>query len=314
MTSPSHVGIDVSKEELVVSTTTALVGRFANDRGGHRALVERLKQDAVALIVVESTGRYGQDVAVALFEAGQPVAVVQPGRVRHFAGSLGIRAKSDPIDAEVIARFGEATRPRLFTPTSVEIAALRVLVDRRDQVIDMRVQIQGQLEACTDRSVRNEMRRLLRMFEQREVAYGKKIAQHIAKHERLARLDEALRAESGVGPVTASVLIAHLPELGQVNRQEVAALAGLAPYNRDSGRMAGKRMISGGRKRLRMAMYMAALSAAQRNPGISDMYRRLIAKGKPSIVARIACGRKLLVRLNSIAAKILATPAPPQIA
>lgn len=305
MTSASYVGIDVSKAELVVGTATTGLGRFSNDRAGHRDLVNRLRRLEVSAVVLESTGRYGQDVSVALMAAGFAVAVVPPGRVRHYAKSLGVHAKTDPIDAQVIARFGEATRPRALAPIAPEVTRLRALVDRRDQVIELRKQEQNHLEACGDADIAKELKRSIARLQKIELAYTKRIADHLAGDERLAALSTALQSESGVGLQTAATLLAHFPELGQLNRQHAAALGGLAPFNRDSGPRDGRRSIYGGRRRLRRALYMAAVSASRWNAWVSELYRRLLARGKCAKVALIACARKLLVRLNSIAAKAI---------
>ncbi len=307
-TPPCYVGIDVAKTELVVSTTTERLGKFANDRSGHSELVKRLRRLEVISVVLESTGRYGQDVALALMAAGFTVAVVPPGRVRHFARSIGMHAKTDPIDAEVIARFGEATKPRPLAPIGKEITGLRALVDRRDQIIGLRKQEQGHLEACTDAGVAEELRASIAGLEEAEASYTAKISKHIAEHRDLERVSSALQKESGVGLHTAATLLAHLPELGQLNRQRVAALAGLAPYNRDSGTQDGKRSIYGGRSRLRRALYMAAISASRWNEWVVAMYKRLLQRGKAKKVALIACARKLLIRLNAIAAKAIQPP------
>ncbi len=310
MTSSEYVGIDVAKAELVVSTPSASLGRYGNDAKGHRDLVKRLGRMQVASVVMESTGRYGQDAAVALMAAGFTVAMVQPGLVRHFARSLGVRAKSDPIDAQIIAKFGEATKPRPMSLMPPEITQLRALVDRRDQVVELRKQEQNHLEACTAPRIAKELRTSIARLERSEARYTADIAGHLAAHEHLHRLSQALQTESGVATLTAATLIAHLPELGRINRQQIAALAGLAPYDHSSGTKDGKRSIAGGRKRLRRALYMAAITAARFSTWLSPMYLRLLERGKCKKVATIACARKLLIRLNSIAAKALATPTP----
>ncbi len=308
MTSSEYVGIDVTKVELVVSTPTASLGRYGNDAKGHRDLVKRLGRMQVAAVVLESTGRYGQEVALALMAAGFTVAMVQPGRVRHFARSLGIRAKTDPIDAQVIARFGEATKPAPMVTVPEQITHLRALVDRRSQVVEARKREANQLEACTNAVIAKEIRRNIARLEKVAADYTTAIASHLAADERLNRLSQALQGESGVGIQTAAALIAHLPELGSINRQQVAALAGLAPYNCDSGPHDGKRSISGGRKRLRWALYLAAVTASRFSEWLKPMYCRLRERGKCAKVALIACARKLLIRLNSIAARALAVP------
>lgn len=310
MTTPGiYIGVDVAKAELVVATTTTLLCRVANDRAGHAQLLHRLAGLAVEAVVLESTGSYGQALVSALGDAGVAVAVVQPGRVRSYASSLGVRAKTDPIDAQVIARFGEATRPRLFTPPPPEVLHLRALVERRDQVIEQRKQEQNRLDVMSNPVIAKELRASVKRLRASELAYTKHIAKHIAAHETLRRLSEALQQEAGVGLQTAATLLAHLPELGTLNRQEIAALGGLAPYDQASGTRDGKRAIYGGRRRLRRALYMAAITAGRCSDWLGEVYRKLRERGKPAKVALIACARKLLVRLNSIAAKALREPA-----
>lgn len=309
MTTPgTYIGVDVAKAELVVATPTTLMCRVANDRAGHAQLLHRLAGMTVEAVVLESTGSYGQALVTALVEAGVAVALVQPGRVRSYASSLGVRAKTDPIDAQVIARFAEAIKPRLFKPSSPAVLHLRALVDRRDQIIEQRKQDQNRLDVMSDPIIAKELRASVKRLLVNEKAYTQHIAQHIAQHEQLSRLSTALQHESGVGLQTAAALIAHLPELGTLNRQQIAALGGLAPYDQASGSRDGKRAIYGGRRRLRRALYMAAITAGRCSDWLGEVYRKLRERGKPAKVALIACARKLLVRLNSIAAKALKEP------
>ena len=313
MTTPGiYIGVDVAKAELVVATATSVLCRVANDRTGHGELVRRLAGMTVEAVVLESTGCYGQAVVAALMVAGVAVAVVQPGRVRDFARSQGIHAKTDPIDAQVIAQFAAATKLRLYTPLVPERLHLRALVDRRDQLIALRQQEQNHLEANPAPLIAKDLRASIKRLLKAEKTYTKHIADHLAKHTQLARLSEALQNESGVGLQTAATLLAHLPELGTLNRQQVAALGGLAPYNHGSGTHDGKRTIYGGRKRLRRALYLAALSAGRFSTWLKDVYTKLRERGKPAKVAFIACARKLLIRLNSIAANVLKTPTTTQ--
>lgn len=313
MTTPGiYIGVDVAKAELVVATTKDIMCRLTNDPGGDAELVKRLSGMPLAAVVMESTGCYGQATVKSLVAAGIPVAVVQPGRVRHFAHSLGIHAKTDPIDARVIAQFGEATKPRIYTAPTQEVVHLRALVDRRDQIIELRKQEQNHLEAKPAAFIAKDLQASIKRLIKAEKAYTKQIADHIAKHDRLARLSEALQDESGVGLQTAATLLAHLPELGHLNRQQIAALGGLAPYDRSSGTHDGKRSIFGGRKRLRRALYLAAVTAGRCSTWLKDIYQKLLQRGKAKKVALIACARKLLIRLNTIAAKALSEPAAEQ--
>ncbi len=305
MTSSTYIGIDVAKAELVVATPTSFLCTVPNDDAGHGELVKRLRSIQVASVVLESTGVYGHKVAKALCQAGFPVAIVQPGRVRCFAKSCGVLAKTDAIDARMIAQFGESTRPRGCTMPEEQVTRLRALVDRRDQIIEQRKSEQNHLETCADPAIAKEVRRSIARLKKDEAAYTKRIGEHIASDDRMRRLSEALQTESGVALQTVASLLAYLPEIGSLNRQTIAALVGLAPYNRDSGEQRGKRSIYGGRRRLRKALYMAAISASRWNAWVSETYQRLLQRGKLKKVALVACGRKLAIRLNSIAAKVL---------
>ncbi len=307
-TPPPYIGIDVAKAELVVANGDAELFRVPNTSAGHRDLVKRLRQLSPAAVVMESTGPYGRDAAAALTAAGYHVAIVQPGRVRAFAASLGIRAKTDPIDARVIARFAAATKPRCFTPSSAAITRLRALNDRRDQLIDMRIQEENHLESVTDPLVAKDLRANIKRLLAAEKTYTKHMTQAIAHQPELQRLGDRLQQEAGVGFQTAVTLMTHCPELGRLNRQQVAALAGLAPYDRASGKHDGRRAIFGGRQRLRRALYLAAVTASRCSEWLKPYCDRLKAAGKPPKVAIIACARKLLVRLNALAAELLQDP------
>lgn len=305
-TPPVCIGIDVAKAELVVATPTADLCRVPNNAAGLRKLLARLKGLSVAIVVMESTGSYGRSAATALTEAGYQVAIVQPGRVRYFAKSIGILAKTDPIDARVIARFAAATDPRCTSTPAADTTAVRALIDRRDQIIEMRKQEENRLEAIGDATaIAKELQESIERLTATERHYTQRIADHIAAHQRLQRISECLQEETGVGAQTAAVLLAYFPELGTINRQQAAALAGLAPYDRASGTHDGKRAIFGGRRRLRRALYLAAISAARWSPWLKDVYAALRARGKCAKVALIACARKLLVRLNSLVAAVL---------
>lgn len=309
-TSAVYIGIDVAKAELVAASPTMDLCRVVNDPGGFRLLIAHLRSLSVVAVVMESTGCYGREAAAALTAAGYAVAIVQAGRVRHFAASLGIRAKTDPIDARVIARFAEATKPRCTSPASAEVIKLRALVDRRDQVIEMRKQEGNRLESIADPVIAKELKRSIKRLVTAETAYTKQIAACIDAHPEFRRISERLQDESGVGPQTAATLLAHFPELGRMNRQQAAALAGLAPYDHASGTRDGKRAIFGGRKRIRRALYLAAISAARWSPWVKGIYANLRARGKCAKVALIACARKLLVRLNSLVATVLSETQP----
>lgn len=302
MTHVVYVGIDVAKETLDIAVSDRPVLRAANTRAGHGRVIERLQAIPGACAVMESTGIYGRNLAQALQAAGIPVAVVQPGRVRHFALSHGRLAKTDQIDAMMIARFGAAMQPRVLKQASPQIERLRAVSDRRTQVIEDRVREGNRLEACCDAAIAKELRTSIKRLEASEVKLDREIARIIASDAVLAAKNALLQEEPGVGPQTAAVLLAQLPELGTVNRQQISALAGVAPYDNSSGPRDGQRHIRGGRAQVRRAMYLSAVSASRWNSHLSDLYQRLLAKGKKKPLALIACARKLLVRLNTILA------------
>lgn len=302
-TSASYIGIDVAKASLEVASSERVLLRAANTDEGHRQVVELLGTLPVALIAVESTGVYGQGVVRALVAAGLPVAMVQPGRVRYFARSKNILAKTDAIDAKVLADFAQAVKPRRFELPSPQLVRLRAYSDRRDQVVEDRVREKNRLEACTDPDIATLLKASIATLTKHEEDLASEIANIIAGDAVLKTKQQILMNETGIGALTASVLLAQLPELGQVNRQQVGALAGLVPYDRSSGTYDGSRHIYGGRARVREALYMAAISACQWNTHIAGFYQRLLKHGKAKKLAIIACARKLLVRLNSLLAK-----------
>jgi transposase len=296
-----YVGIDVAKESLDVCLL-ADSKRFStsNDSKGFVQLLKALPTPGSCLVVLEATGGYQRAVVAELVASGHQVAVVNPRQVRDFARGLGFLAKTDRLDAEVIARFGQQAQPRSLEKSSGIQQELQQLVTRRRQLIDLRTAETNRLETATTKSV---VKSLLSMIEQLE----KKIRQIEKEMSKLVESDEALQCQAaliesvpGVGAITAATLIAELPELGRLNRQEIAALAGLAPFNRDSGKFHGRRAIWGGRSAVRGVLYMAALSARRCNPVIQDFANRLKDAGKPFKVVLTACMRKLLVILNTI--------------
>jgi transposase len=306
MTTAIYIGIDVAKATLEVGSTRKRLFQVANSTDGHRTLIERLRGLSIAGITIESTGIYGRQCLRALVEAGLPVALVQPGRVRHFARGLGLLAKTDEIDAVVIARFGEAVKPRRYQSPTVAQDQLRAWSDRRSQLVEDRVREENRLEACTDPVVAKALKASIRRLAAAEIAMDRRIAHAIAADDALRAKNAVVRNEAGIGPQTAAVLLSQLPELGLVNRQQISALAGLAPYDQSSGQWQGRRAIYGGRASVRCALYMAALTAVRWNDHIKAIYLRLVERGKDKKLALIACARKLLVRLNSLMAASIA--------
>lgn len=295
------LGIDVSKDWLdLASGENGDTERLNNTDQGIARVLKRASELAVERITVEATGGWETALVAALANAGFPVVVVNPRQVRAYARACGRLAKTDRIDARVLVDFTRAVRPPLRSLPDEQARTLADLLARRQQLLAMRTAEHNRLSLGAKGKVRTNIR-----------AHIKWLDRHLADTDReLQRLIESspvwqarvdlLTSAPGIGPTTARALIGRLPELGQLNPRQIAALAGLAPYNRDSGTLRGKRMIWGGRKEVRQALYMATLSAIRSNPPIRDFYQRLKAKGKPSKVAITACMRKLLVMLNAM--------------
>ncbi len=298
------VGIDVCKQYLEVRVH----GRdedgwqFSNDEVGIGKLLTTLRRLRPTLIVVEATGGYEALVVAEVCAAGLPIAVVNPTRVRRFADSLGRLAKTDHIDAAVIAHFGSVVRPPARTLPSAEEEHLRGLVGRRRQIIAMLTAEKNRLHIgpmCLRAEVQKHIEWLEAELKELEAEMDRMIRRSPIWCEKMA----ILRSVPGVGPVTAVTLLADLPELGTLSRQKIAALVGLAPFNQDSGPKRGKRRIFGGRASVRRTLYMSTLVAIRFNPIIRRFYEKLICRGKPFKVAITACMRKLLVILNAMARK-----------
>jgi transposase len=298
---PQFVGIDVSKAHLdVASHPEGRAFRLPNTAEGVAALADRLKLDAPALVVLESTGGLERAAAVALADAGVPVRVVEPGRVRNYARAIGQRAKTGALDARLIARFAEAAKPEARDLPDESARELRALLDRRRQLVAIRVSEENRLGQGPTAAVRSDLEAhiayLRGQVERLDVAVGEAIE---AEAEWRLR-DEVLRSVPGVGPQTSRMLLGALPELGRISGREAAALAGLAPYADDSGDSSKPRKIAGGRGAVRTALYMAALSAIRFNPTLRAFYRRLRRAGKAAKLALTAVSRKLLTIVNAM--------------
>ncbi|HEY7800637.1 MAG TPA: IS110 family transposase [Hyphomonadaceae bacterium] len=295
------VGIDVSKARLDVHVlASGQAFAVARDGEGLADLVERLRVLRATLIGIEASGGFEMVVAAALAGAGLPVVVVNPAQVRAFAQALGKRAKSDPIDAYVIARFLEATRPPLRSVPDADQQLLADLVARRRQIVQMLGAERQRAKRHTDRRLRRSLERLIRALQKELDEIDSEIDDQMRGSPAWRAADELLQSVPGVGPVVARTLIAELPELGSLTRREVAALAGLAPWTRQSGKWRGKSFIGGGRPAVRTVLFTAALVAARHNDELKTFHQRLIAAGKPKMVALIAVARKLLTMLNAI--------------
>ncbi len=294
------VGIDVAKAGLDVhvlpSGEAFAVGR---DAAGIDALVERLRPLAPAIVAIEATGGLESVVAAGLGAAGLPAVVVNPAQVRAFAQALGKRAKTDPIDAAVIARFAAATQPAIRPLADAETTALADLIARRRQIIQM-ITAEGQREKRASKRMKKSIQRLRKAL-QKELSDIDREIDDTVRSSPLWRHNEDLMASvPGVGPMIARTLMAELPELGTLDRREVAALAGLAPFTRQSGQWRGKAFIAGGRSTVRGPLFMGAMVAIKHNPILKAFHERLLAAGKPKMVALIAVARKLLTILNAI--------------
>ena len=295
------VGIDVSKDKLDICLLPGgdlfVVSRNA---AGLSELTERLKGLSVGVIAIEATGGFETVVAASLASSGLPVAVVNPAQVRHFAQALGKRAKTDPIDAFVIARFAEAIRPEVRPLDDQAAQLLSALITRRRQIIDMIVAETHRERSITDKSLKKSIAQLKMALERALSDIDTKIDEQIRSSPLWKAKEDLLSSVPGVGPITARTLIADLPELGRLSPKQIAALAGLAPYTRQSGKWRGKAFTSGGRSSVRAVLFLAAMAACRYNPVLKAFRKRLIDAGKPPKVAIIAMARKLLTILNAM--------------
>ena len=298
---PVFVGIDVSKNKLDVALWPSGEG-FAVERNakGLNSLCARLAALNPVTIALEATGGFETVVAAALAAASLPVAVVNPAQVRAFAQALGKRAKTDPLDAAVIARFAEAARPAIRPLADAETQLLADLIARRRQIVEMIVAEKQRLDRAPAKRLKKSIERLLKALEKELSNLNGDIDTAVRASSLWRANEELLTSVPGVGPTNARTLIAELPELGSLTRKEIAALAGLCPFTRQSGQWRGKSFIEGGRASVRAALFMAAMVAARFNPILKTFYARLTAAGKPKKAALIAVARKLLTILNAI--------------
>lgn len=295
------VGIDVSKRTLDVSIghTGAEEWTVRNDDPGIQRIVERMQALDPTLIVVESTGGLEMALVIELYAVELPISIVHPGRVREFAKSIGLLAKTDKIDARVLARYAEAARPALTQlPTEAE-QQLSALMTRRRQVIDMLVAEKNRL-ASARLAVQERIAEHIRWLQEELDTLNRDIADFIQHTPEFKAKYDLLIDVKGVGPVTCAILLSDLPELGRLDRKKIAALVGVAPFNNDSGPRRRKRRIKGGRPAVRTILYMATIASLRSNAVIQAFYRRLLDKGKEKKVAIVACMRKLLTILNAM--------------
>ena len=296
-----YVGIDVSKDRVDVHVRpSGEAFAVARDGEGLAELTGRLTVHLPHLVAVEATGGFEMTVAAAIAGAGLPLAVVNPAQVRHYAQALGRRAKTDKIDAEVIARFAEATRPEPRALPDEATQALADLVTRRRQIITMMV-AEKQRAGRLPKRFKRSCERVVRVLEKELAALDQDIDTTVRGSPAWRATEDLLVTVPSVGKTTARTLIADLPELGTLDRRQISALVGVAPFTRQSGRWQGKSFIGGGRPAVRAALFVATMSAVQHNPTIRLFRERLLASGKPKMVVMVACMRKLLTILNAIA-------------
>jgi transposase len=281
MQEPLFIGIDVAKDTFHVASCPRLINiSLPNSATGTKQLIKTLQPHSISLVVLEATGGYERPIVAELLEANLKVVVASPRQVRDFARGIGEFAKTDPIDAAVLARFAQ--------------------VRRRRQLTDLRVQESNRSQLSLHPKVRKSVRKMIKTLDYQIAELDRIIEEHIESDDDFRKKDEILRSTPGVGPGTSAMLLSQLPELGQLNRQQIAALVGVAPYDFASGRFAGKSRIWGGRKDIRCTLYMAALTAMRYNPAIHCFANRLREKGKVFKVVITACMRKLLIILNTM--------------
>lgn len=296
----TFVGIDVSKDSLEVALRPSnTVQSFTNDDEGIAQLIESLRPQQPALIVLEATGKYERPVARALAVEGLLFNIINPRQGRAFARATGVLAKTDRIDALLLARFAEVLQPEARSLKDEQTEALSDLVIRRRQIVEMITAEKNRLALATKR-VRRDIQVHIRWMEKRLEDINDDIDALIRQSPLWREKDKLLQSVTGVGPVLASTILALLPELGALNRKQIAALVGVAPFNRESGRYKGKQKIPGGRASVRNVLYMGTVAGIRANPVLRTFYERLVAKGKPKKLALAACMRKLLVILNTM--------------
>jgi transposase len=298
---PCFVGIDVSKDHLdVCSLPDQTTCRVANDESGFATLRQQFRLQTPTLIVLEATGGYQNALVAFLVEAALPVVVVNPRQVRRFAEALGYLAKTDTIDARVLAAFADKVRPAVRPLPDADQQAMREMLERRRQLLHMRTSESNRHGMAHTTAVRRLIQKHLDWLD-RQLKTVEAQLDHAIQSCPVWRVnDDLLQSVPGVGPQLSRTLLLEMPELGQLRRNQISALAGLAPLNRDSGRLRGQRHIGGGRASVRSALYMASISASRFNPALKTFYDRLVKAGKAKKVALVAVARKLLILLNSM--------------
>ena len=295
-----YLGVDVSKDTLVVAFERHR-WQFPNSKEGFRQLLAQIKKQSGDLhVVCEATGPYHLPMCLALQEAGIAVTICNPARIHFFGRSEGVLAKNDPLDAALIERFANSKRPPADPPLSREQIALSELINHRHHLVEAVTVLRVHRQQALDATVRKEIDRSIKVLEKRIEALRGQLQKKVEANPQWKRKAEVLMSQKGVGFLTAIVLLVKMPELGSLNRGQSAALVGVAPYDDDSGQDERKRSIKGGRREVRNALYMAALTAIRYNPFLKALYQRLIKKRKPPKVALTAVMRKMIVYLNAL--------------
>jgi len=297
-----YIGIDLSQENLhMAAYPTGQIWQYKNNRRGIAKTVAKLKAINPTLIVMEATGGLEIPLRQALDEAGLPVAVVNPRRIREHGRAMGVLAKTDKLDAKIIAHFAAKIEPEPQMPQDKAEQALDSVINRRNQLNDMLTAERNRLRQSLDPAVSADIKEHIKWLEAKLDGLDKEIKDRVQQNPSFNEKAKLYKSMRGVGDILSSNLIAKLPELGRLNQREIAALVGVAPLNKDSGKMRGKRMIQGGRAMLRKALYMPTVVAIRFNPVIRGLYLRLVARGKLKKVALVACMHKMVTILNAMA-------------
>lgn len=300
MTDKTYAGIDVAKDHLDLAILPSREKRrYSNDEGGIDKLIKRLKNLSINLVVLEPTGGFETPAAAALTAEGMPVAVVNARQVREYAKATGRLAKTDGIDALVMAEFAANIKPPARPLRDAETAEIKAMVSRRRQLLEMLTMEKNRL-AMARKHLKPSIQAHIEWLKKEVEDLDRDLKKRIEDSPAWRVKDNLLQSIPGVGRVLSATLLAELPELGKLNRRQIAALVGVAPFNRDSGHMKGRRSIWGGRASIRTALYMATLASTRYNPVIKEFYQRLVARGKAKKVALVACMRRLLTIMNAI--------------
>lgn len=295
------IGIDVAKYHLdLYDLHTRQSRRWENTPQGIQQCVAFCQEAAAELVVMEATGGYESTVAATLQAAGLAVAVVNPKRIRDFSKAVGQIAKTDKLDARIIAQFGATLEPMPRAQIDAHARKIKVLVARRQQLVDLLIIEKNHTEHADDKDIKRSIATVLKTLAKQIATIDRQVKDHIDQQPELQQKAQWLHSIPGVGKTTAHMLVTELPELGQLNRRQIAALVGVAPFNRDSGLFRGKRMTGGGRRAVRGRLFMPILVAVRYNPILKTFYRRLLGQGKCKMVALVACMRKLLCIMNTM--------------